>query len=230
MSTAGDSGTGGDGGGAGESDLRCNASTLLRDVTHVLVASGSAIKVAAVRQALADVIDNKEHSDSIVVSGVKAPSMVSEQPVGHHETRIGARNRAAAALRGAAESDNPQLVVSIENGIINIGEDTWFDVAWVVVQDVSLEPMISIELPSVGLALDSVWVAAAIEGKTESERGTVGALLAEKTGCVGTDPHSMLTLGAFPRESQLVGVLVAAIGQLARRRAERSGKVERIVW
>ncbi|KAL1530726.1 hypothetical protein AB1Y20_001625 [Prymnesium parvum] len=55
----------------------------------------------------------------VVVSGIAAPSSVSDQPMGVEETILGAKNRAVAAL---LSDDSAQLGVGLESGLVLVGE------------------------------------------------------------------------------------------------------------
>jgi non-canonical (house-cleaning) NTP pyrophosphatase len=77
----------------------------------IAVASASAIKVGAVRDAF---------PDAASVAGCAVPSGVAEQPVGVKETATGAANR-LDALREACP--DAELFVSFESGMVSAGRD-----------------------------------------------------------------------------------------------------------
>jgi inosine/xanthosine triphosphatase len=89
---------------------------------RVAVGSGNPVKRDATTRAIADA--------TVVAEPV--PSGVSEQPVGHGETRTGAENRARAALR-AGDYD---VGVGIEGGVATFdGASDPFLVMWAAVTD-----------------------------------------------------------------------------------------------
>lgn len=95
----------------------------------VFVASTAAQKLGAAERALGG-----------ETAGFECPSLVSDQPVGFDETLRGAKNRLASLLGQLGEAPEVDLVVSIESGLIKslVGEEeTWIDVAVVLVRDMS---------------------------------------------------------------------------------------------
>ena len=85
----------------------------------LLVGSGNAAKLQAVRVAAAAVLPAAELLAVAVASGV------AEQPVGWTETVAGAENRAVAALRGAEGWG-----VGIESGILRGRDDRLTVIGW----------------------------------------------------------------------------------------------------
>jgi inosine/xanthosine triphosphatase len=82
--------------------------TSLSDIAHVVVGSTNPVKIAAVAAVL-------ERSGSRArVEGIAVPSGVRDQPEGDAETILGARQRAAAALRATGAD----LAVGLEGGIV----------------------------------------------------------------------------------------------------------------
>ncbi|WP_049985783.1 inosine/xanthosine triphosphatase [Halobellus rufus] len=94
---------------------------------QIAVGSGNPVKREAAARVFAE----------SAVAAEPVPSGVSEQPVGHEETRRGARNRATAALRAGAYD----LGVGIEGGVATFGasgaaaseDDDLFLVMWAAV-------------------------------------------------------------------------------------------------
>lgn len=106
-------------------------STVRMDPTRpppaIVVASTSPAKRKAVAAALALI-----YATEVPLEAVAAPSGVPDQPWGQQQTRAGALNRAAAALRLRPQA---QLAVGIEAGAAQEpGWPTW-GFAWVVVLD-----------------------------------------------------------------------------------------------
>lgn len=239
-------------------------------VVTVVVASKSAVKVEAARRAFDAAATTVSHllstaasdgsdgtaggtavstgSVSVNVVPMSSASGVSEQPVGHAETRRGAANRLDAALEGymseasgggAAHSGTrpePDFIVAIENGIVDlsgVSDDvaassdatsagSWYDLAWVAIRDCSSG--YTAFVPGTGLPLNPQWVDAALHkssARPSSDalgRVTVGDLLAEATTGDGKDPHSMLSAGLLPRAASLEAPLLGALGDVLRRR------------
>jgi len=91
----------------------------------VVVGSRNPVKVVAVRDAFVRLADDWD------VRAIDVPSGVSPQPIGHDETRAGARNRAVAAL--AARPD-ATLGVGLEGGVFEY-DDEWYTGAWCAIVD-----------------------------------------------------------------------------------------------
>jgi inosine/xanthosine triphosphatase len=91
------------------------------DPLRAAVGSGNPVKRAATERALAS-------TREATVEAVPVDSGVPEQPVGHEETRRGARRRAERALPGY------DLGVGIEGGVADRFGDCWL-VMWAAVTD-----------------------------------------------------------------------------------------------
>ncbi|WP_144901665.1 DUF84 family protein [Halobellus captivus] len=116
---------------------------------RIAVGSGNPVK----RDATARVFPES----TVVAESV--PSGVAEQPIGHDETRTGARNRADAALR----TDAYDLGVGIEGGVAGFGEGG----VTALGEDVGSERRSSLESHELFLVM---WAAV-----TDGERWGVGA-------------------------------------------------------
>jgi non-canonical (house-cleaning) NTP pyrophosphatase len=88
-----------------------NLNNVTEQVVRLVLASKSAIKVAAVTAAVTA-------NDMLEISAVHAQSDVAEQPIGD-ETLLGAKNRIADAMKISPGAD---IYVAIENGIYEEGE------------------------------------------------------------------------------------------------------------
>lgn len=166
----------------------------------VSIGSTSRVKYEAVRAAC-----KAACLDAEVVT-VEAESGVNAQPVGCDEMRLGARNRAEAAL--AAHPDS--VAVGIESGLIQCGS-AWFD-----------EAAIYVLCPN-GYSLEAKSEPVQFPGwavRKAHERGfdkcTVGRILAEENGWNALDPHSELTLGQDSRKSLIVRALVPLLERVSR--------------
>jgi non-canonical (house-cleaning) NTP pyrophosphatase len=156
----------------------------------VFVASTAAQKLGAAERALGG-----------ETAGFECPSLVSDQPVGFDETLRGAKNRLASLLGQLGEAPEVDLVVSIESGLIKSlvsEEETWIDVAVVLVRDMSTGA--ESVATSAGVRVPTEYVGTWAEAGGE---GTVGDVIAEELGGDKHDPHGALTKGAFARSALL---------------------------
>lgn len=97
----------------------------------IVVGSKNPVKIQATRAGFQMFFPGKE----VKVVGIDVPSGVNEQPRSDRETRQGAHNRAANAVRKVPDAD---YWVGIEGGIDDDGQDM-LAFAWVVVQTDSLK-------------------------------------------------------------------------------------------
>lgn len=173
----------------------------------IFVASTSAHKLAAVKEASGEVFPDGE----LDVQGAKAASEINEQPVGHEETLRGALNRLRNLKRIVGDT-RYDLLVSMENGIFPVQIDNrqaWFDLGWVVVEDAYGNQRFA---HSTGIEFDATAVEEA--RRRGFEKTTAGSIIAERTGADATDPHAHLTGGKVPRSDMLKQSLKTALGQL----------------
>lgn len=178
----------------------------------IFVASTSAHKLAAVREASTEVFPH----DELRVKGMKAASEINEQPVGHEETVRGALNR-LKNLKQVIGSTRYNMLISMENGIfpVKIGDrQAWFDLGWVVVEDANGNQCFA---HSTGIEFEAQFVEQA--ERKGFQTTTVGSIIAERTGADGTDPHAYLTAGKVGRSDMLQQTLKTALGQLFRNRS-----------
>jgi len=103
----------------------------VRTTVKVLVGSKNPVKVESVKTALQRCFPGKTY----VVQGLSVPSNVSEQPIGDHETLLGATNR-VNNLCQLPESEDADMCIAIEGGIgyqadyferLNITQETFSD-------------------------------------------------------------------------------------------------------
>lgn len=137
------------------------------------------------------------------VQGADVPSGVAAQPLGEAETRLGALNRASAALKAVAGAE---FGVGLEGGIVfNPGELTWLVSAVAVVhrdgrRSISLGPF----CPLPPAVVDAV-----------KQGRELGHVMDELSG-VQHSAHSQgavgyLTRGLFPRSAAFEFLLAAAL-------------------
>lgn len=171
----------------------------------VVVASTAAMKVGAVKRLLGEGFEAAGGR----VQGVKAASGINEQPFGHEETILGAKNRLASAKTLAPDAN---FYVAIENGIFEVKtpESKFYDVAWVIMENSRGQQALT---HSVGIEFPAKWVLEAREeGFDKTHAGHKFA--ADNPGANVQDPHQLLTAGRACREDLLHGALLAAWGQL----------------
>jgi len=167
---------------------------------RVVVCSTSKQKKAAVEAAL-----------SATVISCKAPSLVSDQPIGLDETLRGAKNRLAAILEGS-DAEGADLAVAIENGVMRLlggDEEVWVDIAVVLLRDLatgaqSVSTSAGVQFPTAAVG---DWAEAGGEG-------TIGDVLAESLACDKQDPHVALTKGSFSRARLLENAIRVAQASL----------------
>ncbi|HEX7042188.1 MAG TPA: DUF84 family protein [Patescibacteria group bacterium] len=145
----------------------------------------------------------------ITVRGVAAKSGINEQPIGDIETEIGARTRLHHAKELAPLAD---VWIGMESGIRDVVTRRGTkheDFAFVISQDRNAHSGVAttsaVEFP------DNAYQEAKRRG---FDTTTVGSVIAEMTGCDGTDPHSYLTDGKKPRKKLLERAIRQAVKQL----------------
>ena len=108
---------------------------------HVAVGSKNPCKIEAVRCAFEKLVSSapaaaaNKHKPQIVISSYNVQSGVRDQPYGDEETKLGAKNRAQAAM-DAATTFEPDFAVGIEGGVEIMQEDgtkTLWCMAWVAI-------------------------------------------------------------------------------------------------
>ncbi|HCQ31407.1 TPA: hypothetical protein DIU27_03445 [Candidatus Collierbacteria bacterium] len=175
----------------------------------IVVASGSEIKVNAVKEALRFLFPGREFR----FRAISVSSEINEQPVGN-ETITGAENRLKnAEAKWTDEAPKSALFISIENGLFEEkirGDTRWVDKAVVV-----------IKLPDGRMA--SFVSGGVIFPKEAVEATSAKSNAGFKSNIVGTtlvemgfvknkqDPQSDLTRGAFTRNQQMVGAIMGAL-------------------
>ncbi len=92
---------------------------------HVIVGSTNPVKIEAAHLGFAAAFPGA----SVHAEGAAAESGVSAQPMGHDETRAGARNRALAVRRDYAK----HYAVGIEGGLSVLSDGPLWAFAWVMV-------------------------------------------------------------------------------------------------
>ena len=92
----------------------------------VVIASKNPVKIQAVKNAFQRMFPEK----AFEFRGISVPSRVSDQPMSHEETIMGAENRASAACSEIPMAD---YWVGIEGGVQEMGQDL-AAFAWMIIQ------------------------------------------------------------------------------------------------
>lgn len=147
------------------------------------------------------------------VVGVNSKSEVNEQPIGWAEIIKGANNRVKNAIGLLKEKGSPRLVITIENGAVNVpenGPDYWMDLAWVVLLDTKTDRKFS-------ASSTSVHVPAEIMEKTIKKgpsKFTLGDVLhATDPSISKKEPHSSLLASVLTRVPLMQQAVLSCIGQ-----------------
>lgn len=140
----------------------------------ITVGSENPVKIEAVRSAFKLVWPDGQWE----ITGIKASSGVSDQPMSDEESIRGAKNRAKEALR----VPGTDFGVGLEGGIQKIGED-YFDCGWVVVADRQGNEGIG----STARIITPPKMMAMVEKGTEL--GTVDDIIFNKTNSKQADGH-----------------------------------------
>eukprot|EP00316_Scyphosphaera_apsteinii_P013585 CAMPEP_0119316984 /NCGR_PEP_ID=MMETSP1333-20130426/41545_1 /TAXON_ID=418940 /ORGANISM="Scyphosphaera apsteinii, Strain RCC1455" /LENGTH=204 /DNA_ID=CAMNT_0007322779 /DNA_START=82 /DNA_END=696 /DNA_ORIENTATION=- len=174
---------------------------------RVVVASKAAAKLQSARKAF----------ETSEVTGMSAESGISDQPIGLEQILIGAKNRmrsvTSEALAASAATQPYDFAVACENGIVKLtdeeGAEKWLDLAIVAVRDLRTGDEALASSAGVELSTETVgdWVEA-------GANDTVGAWLAQETGCNKQDPHAFLTRGEFSRAKLLEDAIRLALTRL----------------
>jgi len=171
---------------------------------NIVVTSASAIKVDTVKKALKGLFPKRE----FIVTGVKASSDVSEQPVGE-EAEVGAKNRIVDAERIEGDTSTSRAFISIENGIFKT--DAQYEDRAVVVIKLPDGRIVS-EVSPRGVPFPPEAIEATLKKEGGFKNHTVGSTIAEMLEERGLkidkqDPHSALTDGKFTREEQIISAI-----------------------
>jgi len=168
-----------------------------------------------------------------VVEGVRVPSHVNRQPLGHEETLRGASNRLDAAKAARPGAD---YYVAIESGVSEVyvpaasshsaqmaapaADVRCFDTGWVLLERSAAAggagTCFRAAAPSAGVELPAQDVYAARE--RGFERGTAAMVVAERAGLLddAEGVHAWLTAGRRGTEALLAEAMTIALGQLER--------------
>ncbi|KAI4466972.1 hypothetical protein MML48_2g00000331 [Holotrichia oblita] len=96
----------------------------------ILVASQQEMKISAVREAFQAVFGKA------TVTGIAAQSNnIAPQPVGFAAGVKAAEERIQVVLRDSKVQQNPAPVVAIENFLLEVGEDKWYDLGVLILTD-----------------------------------------------------------------------------------------------
>ena len=167
------------------------------------LASNSKIKIESVEKSFSKLCPNIE----IITRNTK--SDINEQPIGFTETILGAQNRMNYLIEVLKFTPQVDFYISIENGLIQLSQEKWLDIAWVILIDAKTNK--KYEGSSSGILFDKHIVE---ESKRIGwETTTAGSIMAKKSLCDPTDPHSFLTNGRVGRSDMISQTIDVLIGQ-----------------
>jgi non-canonical (house-cleaning) NTP pyrophosphatase len=159
-----------------------------------------------------------------------AESGVADQPVGHDVILAGAETRMAHAVahlskvEGSGDELSVGFAVGIENGVVELVEDKWVDMAFVVLQDYASGR--TTFATSAGVPVEASIVRAALHGgendEDEEEKGhsctrkTIGDIIVANAGpgASSDDPHALITGGLTGRRQLLQQAFAIAWGSM----------------
>lgn len=178
-------------------------------MVKVLLASKSAIKISAVKNAFERLVRENMCTETeeplfVDVIDMDVASGVAVQPVGMEMTVQGAVNR-INATRGAALRYDYR--VAIENGVVKLDAETYVDLAVVVIENCKWVRGMTTSL--------GIQVPAKIVHNTRRGQ-TIGDVIARRTKCNPKDPHMELTSGLVGRQELLEQAVYAAFGCMER--------------
>ncbi len=167
------------------------------------LASTSNIKIEAVENAF-----NKIYPDIEIITR-STKSDINEQPIGFTEIITGAQNRMNHLVEILSFSPKVDFYVSIENGLIQISDNKWLDIAWVILMDSTTNK--KYEGSSGGILFDK-------ESVDESRKigwntTTAGSIMAKTFNCDSVDPHSFITGNRVGRRELISQTLFGLIGE-----------------
>ena len=168
----------------------------------IAVGTKSALKIRAVRKALAVVGTYDPRFAKCELRSVETSSGVGIQPIGFKKIFAGAETRAIAALADT----HAAVGIGIENGLVRV-EGCWFDPPGVVIVDAVRH----VRGRSLGAFLP---IPAAMVREVRKERTELGVVIQRRAGGGEKDPHKHLSRGMLDRESIIVGALLAAFVQI----------------
>jgi inosine/xanthosine triphosphatase len=184
---------------------------------RVSVGSGNPVKIAAVENALADVV-------GVTIEGVEVDSGVAEQPASRAETITGAETRAENALTAGAYD----LGVGIEGGVTDVeGLPGLYLTMWAAVTDGERTTHgggPTLRLPGsmadqvregreLGPVIDEVIESESADGRAASpEQSVADPRTSHESVGEGPGAAGVLTGYAVDRESSLTHAVAAALG------------------
>lgn len=147
------------------------------------------------------------------VVGVNAKSEINEQPIGWAEIIKGANNRVKNAIGLLKEKGSPRLVITIENGAVQVpenGPDYWMDLAWVILLDTKTSRKFSASSTSIHVPTE-IMEATIKKGPSKFTLGDV--LHASDPSISKKEPHSSLLANVLTRVPLMQQAVLSCIGQ-----------------
>nr|XP_022906235.1 protein PRRC1-like [Onthophagus taurus] len=175
----------------------------------ILVASDKEIKISAIREAFQQVFGKA------TVTGIAAQSTnIAPQPVGFAAAVKAAEERIQIVLHQPKVLEHPAPVVAIENFIVEVGEDKWYDLGVLILTDpikqINLQTftqMTPIPTPIVNLAQEDT--PGDYQLKWSGLNVTIGSLMANNLHVHNSEWHYALT-GVSRREIILTAAKMLA--------------------
>lgn len=167
------------------------------------LASNSILKIEAVENAFCQLYP------TIEVIHRNTKSDINEQPIGFEETILGAENRMKHLIEILSFEPKVDFYVSIENGLIQVSNNKWLDIAWIILIDA--EKNTKYEGSSGGILFDTQSVEES--KKIGWNTTTAGSIIAKKFNCNSADPHSFITNNRAGRCTLITNTLVGLIGE-----------------
>jgi len=165
--------------------------------TTIAIGTTSKKKIAALLVAI------QRGGWDLTYSASKTASGVPEQPFDFDEIRVGATNRAKAAI---AATPDASYGLGVENGIVHIGGGLYIDLAVVMLLDRGLNVLAV--TTSTGIPCPAGDMAKALGDKQNT---TAGSFIAQRTGCDDADWHAHFTGGRVGRDAILADAIYAAL-------------------
>ena len=177
----------------------------------------SKLKLQAIEEAATEIYDES----NIVTNGIIAKSYVNDQPYGYDEIILGANNRLSFcdASNKPSHTNNDEkinILISIENGIVNIG-DSFYDLAFVIAKDtnsgkVSKAFSSTVEIPDEYIQ----------QIRKSNFSQTIGDVLQKETEDENhnKDPHYYFTNGNVSRKTILSDCIKIVLSQIKEKKEE----------
>ena len=155
----------------------------------IAVGSGTGLKPDCVREVFTE----------YKIVAVAVESGVSDQPIGFKEIRQGAVNRSLMAVEKAPEA---MFWFGIENGLVQIDNDVWADIACIICMypDATTDILVTLEKWTHFVNVPNEWAQLALENRPVTYTKLVQEKFPELKDLDLKDPHTYLTHGKKSRK------------------------------